>query len=1075
MAKRLNKKDVQELNNAVRDLTKAIKEFGTASDDSMKPTLKKFKDYEKAVENVSDDFDDLADNVKKLSIEKGLDIRHVWKYEKKLSDLNDELKKLRKQSRDATTDQEFENVKKSTENFRKKVNETTQEMEKLGASSYQAFMDMGGGIKHIGNLWGALSKGPGAVKDWSKSAQEYGEQLKGWPGRIGKAGKVMKMLGGTAKGLGKVLGGVGKILGGWPGLIMVGLKKLADFAMRVDSFVKEANQAFARVRGPDIMTGDVRKQFREFNNQIYKAGENIRVGLDVDEIRQFMESVYQAGQNITMLNTSLMSYRDVIFVASKASRTLAMDLDQVGAYMGELMTDFKMDLDSIDDLFVQVAFDADKSGLSTDRFWNAITNASASLSFFGTFLEESSKLMKNFTESQVMGAKETEEVVTDITQAFNKMSKESRMALATLLEKVDGAEKEFREMFEEEAEELGKKKVEVEGKVEFYTGHIKDLAVALKKAETEKKEEEIKSEIKEAREELKKARSESNAIQGQIREIEKAAEGDIYDMAVALPYLSGRAAEIIGMLGKLQGGFKDMGSKEILIMDKIFNVLELPPWSQKLKRLAQSQRDLMLRNLGVNEKQEDYSLSIIAELKETKELDKKQKKALTEGFKDVRDASSTEELEEAQQKLEKFFKENLGWSEEAAENAAKFVGTSENFGNILEGFIKNDTEIGKSQIDLLKNSLTTEENVVKSIFGTKEAEEETQDQLEDNARKTFKQITDETLTLEKMKKAIKDEAFYRGAMVTNLDRISHTVRGIYKLMPKYKEERETAAQKTARKNLERSLNLEEDALKETKEQDKHLIRIATAHKESNKRLEDLKSVEGILKDSETTENDIAKEIERLEKAGYDTNDELIKKLERAQTALKEDNEDEMSLLKYGIKKDIKEQEKVISGQGKNLRSLEQMRDENKELIGTIKEGNVTSTKQVELLRSFGGGFKLEQGSPEPETPVLPESQYMPPATTMPPTITRTERKQGLIEPMTIDVAAQPIIAHRGETLLPAPGAGGRGPGAGAAPGTGFTYNITAVSKDLVTAKEVGQIVVNQIRASRYNEQLTGTS
>jgi hypothetical protein len=240
------------------------------------------------------------------------------------------------------------------------------------------------------------------------------------------------------------------------------VKGLADFVLDADQFVKDQNKIFALMRGPDIMTPNVEKQFKEFNDQIFKMSENIKVGFNVKQIQEFFNAVNQAGLNITTLNRGLYDYRDAVYIAAKASKTLGMDLPYIGAQMGDLITNFRANLKQVDEAFIQVAFDAGKSGLSTDRFWTAVKNATAGMAMYGLFIKAASKTMKAFTESQVMGAEDASKATDEMYDVFKKGSLKSKFAVVQFAGGITDA-------FKDKVKELQTGETEIKGKIKFET------------------------------------------------------------------------------------------------------------------------------------------------------------------------------------------------------------------------------------------------------------------------------------------------------------------------------------------------------------------------------------------------------------------------------------------------------------------------------------------------------------------------------------------------------------------------------------------------------------------------------
>jgi len=407
-----------------KEALKVMKDLGVTTQKTMKRTVKSITTTKGAMEDLTDDVGQLSGEIAKMHLEQSLKTT-------KAKELHDELTAINREIRNLSRAKTFEEKQKIMAGLRNRASNVKDELTD---------------IKKASDFKMGFTKAAG----W-----------KGMFSEISKAPDLFGMMGNAAKGLGGMLGGVTKILGGWPMAILAGIKAFADVTLAADQFVKDQNKTFLRMRGPDIMTKDVEKQFKDFNNQIFKAGENIKVGLNVRDIQAFMESVAAAGANITNLNKGLTSYRDAVYVASKASKTLGMDLPWVGAKMAELLTDFRENIDEIDQTFVQVSFDAKKAGLSTDKFWNVLQNATASLTFWGIGLKGASKTMKAFSESQVGGAKDAQDAVQNMYDVFT--GTDLSKAAATL--QFAGTEN-VKKGFSKVINELEKKKIAIKSKIE---------------------------------------------------------------------------------------------------------------------------------------------------------------------------------------------------------------------------------------------------------------------------------------------------------------------------------------------------------------------------------------------------------------------------------------------------------------------------------------------------------------------------------------------------------------------------------------------------------------------------------
>ena len=227
--------------------------------------------------------------------------------------------------------------------------------------------------------------------------------------------------GGLASGLGDVTKSLVGMIPGWGQAANAAIGAVQAFweaGLAADQFVKDANKAFVQLRGPDIMTTDMKKQFAEFNKQIYDLGANLRAGINVKQIHEFMGAAQQQGVSVVRLAGAMGDYRKSIDMAAKASANLGISISEVGSYTGELVNQFRMQMDDIDSAFTEIAFDAKKAGISTQSFWTAIDSASASLAIYGMKIGKTSNLLRDYMKNMVGGAKDAEKAVSDMMSLF---------------------------------------------------------------------------------------------------------------------------------------------------------------------------------------------------------------------------------------------------------------------------------------------------------------------------------------------------------------------------------------------------------------------------------------------------------------------------------------------------------------------------------------------------------------------------------------------------------------------------------------------------------------------------------
>jgi len=368
------------------------------------------------------------DLIKTLSYRKKISFEEADKERKRLDRLADalgELDKVQKKNGTLTGKQQkrFERINKllnKQNELEKKlgktkkkltIEETKQEKIKEGWRKKQ-LRELGS----FGKVIDSIRSRKGRIDEIAKTTDKIGESIYGWGGKLASSSNLMaKGSARMVRALGQTLGGVSAVLkkaGPW---VAIGME-VAKFELQQDKFLKEQNKIFAQMRGPDIMTGDVKKQFKDFNDQIFKAMDNIHDGLNVKEVQQFFEAMSQAGTAVGKLNKQGQTYRDVVRVAAETSKNWGVDISYMGNVTSDLMQDYQADLTSIHELFNQVTFDAGKSGRTTDKFWTAIQNATVGLGFYGMAFKGLSKVMGEWSKKQIGGAKEVDAAVQNLGQ-----------------------------------------------------------------------------------------------------------------------------------------------------------------------------------------------------------------------------------------------------------------------------------------------------------------------------------------------------------------------------------------------------------------------------------------------------------------------------------------------------------------------------------------------------------------------------------------------------------------------------------------------------------------------------------
>jgi hypothetical protein len=577
---------------------------------------------------------------------------------------------------------------------------------------------------------------------------------------LGKMPGLMGVTGKAAGGLAGAMGGVTKVLAGWPGIIAMAVVSVVQAAVKIDSYIKGMNKKFAAIRGPEIMTNDVQKQFNEFNSAITNAGDNIRDGLRTDEVYDFMSAIAQTGKRISTLNDGFHSYREAVDVAAKASKVFGLDMAQTGSLMGELTTEYGMNLKDIDKSFVSVAFDAERSGIGTNKFLGAIENASVGLAFYGAYLKSASKTMATFTKDNIMGAKEAESATADMTQAFSKMNLQQGMAFMKLSR---GGEKQFMESYRvihdkaKDAYDIASKTIielEEKKKTAQDSGNIDAL-------------EGIQKNIDEATSEQKK-------YFVKMTRMSAGSKGDMLAVAGDMGDMTEKNGELLTRLIQGALGRKDITGELSGTVSEVMKQFMGGPLEGVIT--AQTVQDIIAAANATRKGVENGNKKFITYLKEFKKENKKQDPILSgiekrlEGINDKTDPNDLSDIADLLVK-------QMGFQKDDANSFIQSAASDKDFNKKLQDLI-NETIAGKGLSENSEEFL----NKIADATGASAKNFAVSDKTDMKAQKaydnTFDQIKKQTLSIEDILADAKDDLKWRAVSLSHLNRISTNVSDI---------------------------------------------------------------------------------------------------------------------------------------------------------------------------------------------------------------------------------------------------------------------------------------------------------
>jgi hypothetical protein len=707
---------IKEAEALLKSLKKLSTETGKTIEGSFNKAGAGAEYFGDKLEEVEESISGMSKSLKTLHIDKKLPLGKVLKLAGSLQKVQNKIDGI-KNAHGPFLAEDLEFQSKKLKELTKEAGDLKIAISGSSKSFTMQAKSISGGAGQFKNLFNAF-KG-GSVGNMMQTAESAGE-----------AATNMKAMGGAAKYMGNALGGVSKLLGGPAGIAITAGKALFDMTVQADTFVKNANKAFASVRGPDIMTGDVEGQFKKFNDQIYNASENIKDGLNADAIKGFMEALAQSGYNITQLQGGLTTYRTAVDVAAKASRTLGVDVVQVGQFMGTLMNDFRDDLEGVDKTFVQVAFDAKRSGVSTTNFWNTVQNATASLTLYGVKIDAAGKLFKTFTQNQIGGVKDAENATQDLMGMFKTTDRANAAFMMQMAKR-------------------GKFDVE---------GAFKGKAKAAGERATKIKEEIKLVEAKPATEENKNALDKlytemANAEKDQIRFAKDASESDL-ERATDFGSLAEDAANFVPALlkGLIPGitNLAKVSDKQLMILEQTHTITNVQ--AATLRTMVQNAQHTQMQLKDLSNYMGNFGDTLISSSDDLKN-------GFAESLAKMEDSNENTQQQGYNELYDALSKSGMG--EHQARELSNLSKSNKNIRETLKSTLKLDKKSFKQDLSNLQRLLNSDDLGNQAAFQNIDDRKLSDKELAKKDEDTFKKITSLTLSTQEQVDIMGDEAKYR--------------------------------------------------------------------------------------------------------------------------------------------------------------------------------------------------------------------------------------------------------------------------------------------------------------------------
>lgn len=292
---------------------------------------------------------------------------------------------------------------------------------------YELTKELGGKIKGL-----MSARGIGGHIEAAKGIGETIGKLKDLTGILGGVGKGAKGAAGMFGMLGTAMGMLGKI--GWIGLIISAVTMIAKTINELNKFVKEYNKSFVKMYGPTVAMKDVSKSMKTFTDSVFDMNRNLKYGLKAEDIMGLFDAMSAGGLSLQGVGKRVTGgYNDVILQAAKLSKDFGVDMSAMGGMIADQMINLKASLDDVSKAMEAMAYDATIAGISSQKFYEAVTTATDSLAYYGNYLKSTSALLRTFAERGAMPFKDAAKEAQDIMNVFKGMETTKKMGFIQIV------------------------------------------------------------------------------------------------------------------------------------------------------------------------------------------------------------------------------------------------------------------------------------------------------------------------------------------------------------------------------------------------------------------------------------------------------------------------------------------------------------------------------------------------------------------------------------------------------------------------------------------------------------------
>lgn len=232
-------------------------------------------------------------------------------------------------------------------------------------------------------------------------------------------------------------------------LIVSAIQMVASVVNEFDQMIKGLNKSWKEMAGSPALIKDIRGSMKAFNDSIFNLDRNMRLGLKASNIQEFFKTMSSAGLTTEGVSKRVGDFNSAIETGYEMSLKFGVSFSEMGSMMANQMVDLRSSLDDVSEAFKGMSYDAAVAGVQSQKFYQVVESASMSLSFYGNFLESTSKRLRDFVQTGVMGFKDASQTVQDLANTFKGMGMDQRRALVNII-----GEGEVTSMFQDRLKEM---------------------------------------------------------------------------------------------------------------------------------------------------------------------------------------------------------------------------------------------------------------------------------------------------------------------------------------------------------------------------------------------------------------------------------------------------------------------------------------------------------------------------------------------------------------------------------------------------------------------------------------------